>query len=180
MLDSALSYNLRVFPCRRRRLLFCGEEDRPAGDHRAGAAQGQRVLVKRGGPGRPGQPQYSRYALSGGRNQSAAIYKWQLRHFHTREHTWRTAVSGALTYIIRRECDTDASSWLSPQLLDINWQWQSALMCVCVCESWEITRIFRNVTIMVLNIVNSCAYRLHLWHLWQSRGVYQKWLCIII
>lgn len=75
LLDSALDYNLRVFPCRRRRLLFCGEEDGPGGDHGAGSAEEQRVLVKRGGPGRPGRPQHSHYALSGGRSQSAAIYK---------------------------------------------------------------------------------------------------------
>lgn len=82
-----------VFPCRRRRLLCSGEEDRPGGDHGAGASEGQRVLVKRGGSRWSGQPQRSRHALRGGGSQSAAVHQRQLRHFHTREHTWRTAVS---------------------------------------------------------------------------------------
>lgn len=107
-----------VFPCRRRRLLCSGEEDRPGGDHGAGASEGQRVLVKRGGSRWSGQPQCSRHALRGGGSQSAAVHQRQLRHFHTREHTWRTAVSTVRltithTYIIRddlRLCDTGKTS----------------------------------------------------------------------
>lgn len=85
--NGALEYNFLTSPCRRRRLLFSGEEVGPGGEHRAGAPEGQGVLVKRGGPGWPGRPQHSRYALSGGRSQSAAIYECQLCYFHTREHT---------------------------------------------------------------------------------------------
>lgn len=166
VLDTALDNNLHVFGCRGRRLFFRGEEDGPGGDHRAGAAEGQRVLVKRGGPGRPGRSQHSRYALSGGWSQSAAIYKWQLCHFHTREHTWRTAVSGALTHIIRRESDTDTSPWLSPQLLCID---LAAIVltdvCVRVWKSWEIMRILRDAAITGFNTRNTVNCD---WHLWQS------------
>lgn len=139
-----------VFPCRRRRLLCSGEEDRPGGDHGAGASEGQRVLVKRGGSRWSGQPQRSRHALRGGGSQSAAVHQRQLRHFHTREHTWRTAVSTVRltfthTHIIRDDlgpCDTGKNIiFFSFVISNIVWQYLAFSVEIAVMLYLSVTPV---------------------------------------
>lgn len=91
--------SINVFFCRGGRLLRRWQEDRPGGDHRTGVSEGPRVLVKRGGPRRHGEPQRAGHALRRGGGQAATVHQQPLLHLHTREHAWRTAVSAAYVSI---------------------------------------------------------------------------------